>query len=238
MGDIPLNGGVENSVNFAPRVSVAYQLTDKVVLRAGYGRSYDIGVFGSLFGHSVTQNLPVLAVQRLNSPSNFDRVFTLTSGPPAFNNFFGLNAPPNRNGQPNASLPTNGRFFLPDGVFTRALPEQQRLPSVDAYNFTAQYQMTDSISVEAAYVGNKGTHVFAGDGPAFDINQAVVGPRSSFANRNARRPLFNKFGWTQGIDLLQLRRQPLRLAPDQGDKAVLEGLFDPCALHVSASAAR
>ncbi len=200
VGDIPLNGGVENSVNFAPRLSLAYKFTDKMVLRAGYGRSYDIGVFGSLFGHSVTQNLPVLAVQRLNAPSNFDRVFTLAQGGPAFNNYFGLNAPPNQNGQPNATLPTSGRFFLPDGVFARALPEKQRLPSVDAYNVTLQYQLTDTISVEAAYVGNKGTHVFAGDGPAIDANQAVVGPRSAFANRNARRPFFNKFGWTQGID--------------------------------------
>ena len=50
------------------------------MLRAGYGRSYDIGVFGSLFGHSVTQNLPVLAVQQLQAPSNFDRVFTLVEG--------------------------------------------------------------------------------------------------------------------------------------------------------------
>jgi hypothetical protein len=36
----------------------------------GYGRSYDIGVFGSLFGHTVTQNLPVLANEQLNSPTN------------------------------------------------------------------------------------------------------------------------------------------------------------------------
>ena len=35
------------------------------------------------FAKSVTQNLPVLAVQELNAPSNFDRVFTLASGPPA-----------------------------------------------------------------------------------------------------------------------------------------------------------
>jgi hypothetical protein len=31
----------------------------------GYGRSFDIGVFGSIFGHSVAQNLPVLADQEL-----------------------------------------------------------------------------------------------------------------------------------------------------------------------------
>ncbi len=199
VGDIGLNGDVENSYNFAPRLSLAYKVTDKLVVRAGYGRSYDIGVFGSLFGHSVTQNLPVLAVQRLNAPSNFDRVFTLAQGAPAFTAFFGLNNTPKNGGTPNASLPTNGKFFLPDGVFARALPDKQRLPSVDAYNFTVQYQLTDKLSVEAAYVGNKGTHVFAGDGPAIDANQARLDGFGTIP-RDQRRPLFNKFGWTQGID--------------------------------------
>ena len=81
VGDIGLNGNVENSLNWAPRLGATYQLTEKTVLRAGYGRSYDIGVFGSLFGHSVTQNLPVLSVQELNAPQNFESVFNLAQGP-------------------------------------------------------------------------------------------------------------------------------------------------------------
>ena len=61
VGDIDLRGNVENRLNWAPRLGATYQLNDKTVIRGGYGRSYDIGVFGSLFGHTVTQNLPVLA---------------------------------------------------------------------------------------------------------------------------------------------------------------------------------
>ncbi|HEV2665952.1 MAG TPA: TonB-dependent receptor, partial [Blastocatellia bacterium] len=199
IGPTSLSGNVENSLNFAPRLSLAYKATDKLVIRAGYGRSYDIGVFGSLFGHTVTQNLPALAVQRLNAPSNFDRVFTLGSGPPAFTAFFGLDNTPKNGGKPNASLPPDGRFFLPNGVFARAIPDKQRLPSVDAYNVTLQFQLTNSISVEAAYVGNKGTHVFAGDGPQFDVNQPALAGFGTIP-RDQRRPLFNKFGWTQSID--------------------------------------
>jgi hypothetical protein len=199
VGDTSLSGNVENSLNFAPRLSVAYRATDKLVIRAGYGRSYDVGVFGSIFGHTVTQNLPALAVQRLNAPSNFDRVFTLSGGPPAFTAFFGLDDTPKRGGKPNASAPADGRFFLPDGVFARAILDKQRLPSVDAYNVTAQFQLTGSITVEAAYVGNKGTHVFAGDGPQFDANQPSIEGFGTIP-RDQRRPLFNKFGWTQSID--------------------------------------
>jgi hypothetical protein len=183
-GDIGLNGNVENSLNWAPRLGIAYQLNDKTVIRLGYGRSYDIGVFGSLFGHSVTQNLPVLAVQELNRSTQFGSVFTLAQGPPA--PIF-------------PAVPSNGRFLLPNGVFARALPDKQRLPAVDAYNITVQYQWTESVSLEAAYVGNKGTHVFAGGGPAFNVNEATL---VGFPNVpiDQRKPFFSRFGWTQGID--------------------------------------
>jgi hypothetical protein len=50
----------------------------------------------------------------LTAPSNFDRVFTLASGPPAATNFFGLNAAPNRGGAPNSSLPAEFFFFDQD----------------------------------------------------------------------------------------------------------------------------
>ena len=185
VGDVPMNGGVENRLNWAPRLGVTYQVDEKTVLRGGFGRSYDIGVFGSLFGHSVTQNLPVLAVQELRAPSNFDRVFTLAQGPvaPAF-----------------PAVPPSGRFALPDGVFARALPEKQRPPTVDAFNITVQRQLTPSMSVEAAYVGNRGRDVFAGDGPAININQATLNGFLQGVPRNNRRPFFNRFGWTQGID--------------------------------------
>jgi len=41
---------------------------------------------------------------------------------------------------------------------------------VDAYNVTVQRQLTNSISLEVAYVGSKGTHGFAGNGPNYDVN--------------------------------------------------------------------
>jgi outer membrane receptor protein involved in Fe transport len=185
IGDIPMNGGVENNLNWAPRIGGTYQIDEKTVLRAGFGRSYDIGVFGSLFGHSVTQNLPVLAVQELNAPSSFDRVFTLAAGPepPAF-----------------PDVPANGRFPLPNGVFARALPDKQRPPTVDAFNVTVQRQLTPTMSVEAGYVGNRGRDVFAGDGPAINVNQPTLIGYLEGVPQNERRPFFNRFGWTQGID--------------------------------------
>ena len=66
-GGIGMTGGTaDNFKQFAPRLGIAYEVNSKTVVRMGYGRSFDIGVFGSLFGHTVTQNLPVLANQQLN----------------------------------------------------------------------------------------------------------------------------------------------------------------------------
>ena len=196
VGDIDLAGNVENRLNWAPRIGVTYQIDDRTVIRGGYGRSYDIGVFGSLFGHSVTQNLPVLAVQELNAPSTFDRVFTLDQGP----------TPPTF-----PQVPSDGRFPLPNGVFSRALPEQQRPPTVDAFNVTLQRQLTDVVSIEVGYVGNRGRDVFAGDGPAVNVNNPTLEGYPDVP-LNERRPFFagrfptavggyaGAYGWTQGID--------------------------------------
>ena len=79
---VPLNGNVQNSfTNLAPRLGIAYQVGSKTVVRMGYGRSFDVGTFGSIFGRSVTQNLPVLGIQNLNPPNNFESVFNLSQGP-------------------------------------------------------------------------------------------------------------------------------------------------------------
>jgi len=63
-----------------------------------------------------------------------------------------------------------------------------------------QRQLTPTTSVEAGYVGNRGRNVFAGDGPAININQASLIGYLQGVPRNERRPFYNKFGWTQGID--------------------------------------
>ena len=198
IGGIPLNMGVENSYkNLAPRFGAAYQLNDKTVVRLGYGRSFDIGVFGSVFGHTVTQNLPVLASQQLNSSSSTTGVFTLAQGPPA---------------PTFVTVPQNGLLPLPNGINGRARPFHVRIPTLDAYNFTVQRQLTNSVTAEVAYVGNKGTHVFAGNNPDINPNEpSVVGFHPQFADctagqttncnvpKNLRRAFFAKYGWTQDI---------------------------------------
>src|SRR5882757_8892908 len=202
--------------HFAPRLGVAYQVNPKTVVRLGYGRSFDIGVFGSIFGHAITQNLPVLGAQQLNSNTG-GSVFNLSAGPPLFNpatKLGGTLATSNCNAITDPTgvvggvftpdspqcVGVNGRPLVPDGVFSRARPFNNRLPTVDQWNVSLQRQVTSSISATLAYVGNKGTHTFAGGGPAYGANEPTVVGFAAGVPKNDRRPFFNKYGWTQGID--------------------------------------
>jgi hypothetical protein len=202
VGNINLQGNIENSINLAPRIGVAYQINDKMVIRGGFGRSFDTGVFGTIFGHTVTQNLPVLAVQNNNAANAAARVFTLASGPAAPSGFFGIttraNACPVTGCVNNTSIPTSGSFFIPDGVLVRALADKQTLPSVDAYNITFQWEVFRNYSLEMAYVGNYGRNVFVGDNPDLNVNQPTIVGFGTLST-NQRRPFFNQFGWTQDI---------------------------------------
>jgi len=201
---VDLRGNTSTSYkHFAPRVGVAYQANPKTVVRLGYGRSYDIGVFGSIFGHAITQNLPVLGAQQMNANTG-GFVFDLSAGPPSFdpatklaNNCNSITDP---TGTKTQCLGVNGRPFVPDGVFSRARPFNNRLPTVDQWNATVQRQVTPTLSATLAYVGNKGTHQFAGGGPAYGGNEPTVVGFGSGVPRNNRRPYYLKYGWTQGID--------------------------------------
>jgi hypothetical protein len=181
----------------------------RTVIRAGYGRSFDIGVFGTLFGHVVTQNLPVLANQNLTNAGANTSAFNLAVGPTAF--VF-------------PSIPSNGLIPIPNGVSAKVRGDPQLLPTVDAWNLSMQRQLTNSVSATLAYVGNKGSHTFAGDGQTVTLNgvaacipgsQSVNGQalcwnpkapstapttgQTETSNTNYLRHYYNQFGWTQGL---------------------------------------
>jgi outer membrane receptor protein involved in Fe transport len=174
-GGVSNNGSTNSDYKqFAPRLGVAYEVNSKTVVRMGYGRSFDIGVFGSLFGHTVTQNLPVLANQNINGPTNDNKT-------PAFN--FTVGPTPNQfpvvpsNGilplfGPCAAGSTGTCLALNVGPHIR--PDKLVAPTVDAWNATIQRQITNKTSVDIAYVGNHGSHVFKGDGNSYNPNQATV----------------------------------------------------------------
>jgi hypothetical protein len=185
-GGIGMNGNTASNYKLiAPRLGLAYELNPKTVVRMGYGRSFDIGVFGSLFGHTVTQNLPVLANEQLNSPTNDNKTpaFDFAGTPGSAAGSAGcLPAPWNTSicgPTPNQFpvIPANGilPLFGPQGnVSPHIRPDKLVAPTVDAWNATVQRQLNNKTSLEVSYVGNHGSHVFKGNSTSYNANQATV----------------------------------------------------------------
>jgi hypothetical protein len=192
-GGIGMNGNTANNYKqFAPRIGLAYEINPKTVVRMGYGRSFDIGVFGSLFGHTVTQNLPVLANQNINGPTNDNKTpaFNFTDGPTP-NQFPVIPS--------NGILPLFGPCApgstgtcLAQNVGPHIRPDKLVAPTVDAWNATIQRQLTNKTSIDVAYVANHGSHVFKGDGNSYNPNQATVVGFGTLSY-NERSPYNNAF---------------------------------------------
>ncbi len=153
-------GRPDNAWN--PRVGIAYQVQPTTVIRAGYGRSFDLGVFGSIFGHAATQNLPVLSNQQVIASTGItSSAFSLTTGPPA---------------PTPIAVPGNGLLPNPGySVASRARPNPLRLPTLDAWNLAVQQSLTPTMSLTMAYVGNKGTHtLYDSSGQVGNPNEAAI----------------------------------------------------------------
>lgn len=129
--------------NFAPRVGIAYRVSPKFVMRAGYGISY--GSFDSVgYGGTLGTNYPFQ--WNINGPSTTSLVpTTIPSGQTAtMENLFAgiaLQDPTLVNG---VGLGLVGKEY------------NYKTPYVQSMNFTIQYQLTNRDSIQAGYVATAG----------------------------------------------------------------------------------
>lgn len=179
-------GSVSKSMNvtaykagFVPRLGVAYQVQPKTVLRAGYGSSFTPAGLGAVFGQAPDYDPPIILPQQLNATTSYDDVYDLYTGPPV------------------PTLPavaSTGRYPLPDNISVYYFfdpPNRYRVPLTQFWNAAIQHQITPSMSLEAAYVGNVGRHIYVNA----NLNQAVPGP----GDFTSRERFYQKFGLSQGI---------------------------------------
>jgi hypothetical protein len=169
-------------LNFAPRLALAYMLTPKTVVRAGYGWSYDTGD-GGVFFNEANISYPAV-IQQSNTPVNASQgVFNVASGPPVV-------PPPVLNGQ--------GEVPLPAGVTGNTRPVHESLSVTYAYNAAIQREITKSLSVTAAYVGNSGRHVENDRNNNVNLNLSpfIPGQLASITTE----PFDIKYGLSQAIN--------------------------------------
>jgi hypothetical protein len=185
-------GNVQNTFkNFGPRIGFAFLAKPKTVIRAGYGRSFDVGYQGSLFGIAATQNPPIAAHFQIRNGSGSGLVMNSNGGPTPLDisSYTDFAIAPNpftveglcgvqiANGAtstapaPSCSpgnLVANGPPVSGSALY--ALPARVRVPTVDSWNLTVQQQLTPNMYFELAYVGNKGTHVLTDSTPYYNLN--------------------------------------------------------------------
>ena len=139
---------------FAPRVGVAYRLTDKTVIRAGFGLFFlpvDL-YFSSAPWSSPVNMITTPWVSTLNG--GYTPAATLSNPFPN-----GLLQPPGRN--------PNYQSIL-YGTSVSAPLANQPYPYVQQWNLNIERQITDTLMVEAAYAASRGVHLIAASG---QINQ-------------------------------------------------------------------
>jgi carboxypeptidase family protein/TonB-dependent receptor-like protein len=130
-----------------PRLGLAYRVNDKMVIRAGYGLTNmppirnDWGFGGFTTGYSAS-----IPINSGTSPTGFvdDPSHWLDNPYPDLNE-----ALPNTD--PDQQLYTGRQTTS---------PKSTRLPYVQNWNATVQYQLPSDFVFEAAYIGNKGTRLW------------------------------------------------------------------------------
>jgi Carboxypeptidase regulatory-like domain len=133
--------------NFAPRFGFAYQLTPKLVVRGGYGIYF--GSFENRGGYpSLGYNFPFQYSFTFPNANSVSPVIYPNGTTATLEN--GLSSVPLSPAAVNAS-----------GLNLRGIQLNYKTPYVQSYNFTLQYQLTHSDSIEAGYVASLSRHLEA-----------------------------------------------------------------------------
>jgi outer membrane receptor protein involved in Fe transport len=165
VGSNPSNLGMQTRYkNWAPRVGIAYRLTEKTVIRAGFGMSYV-----PFTDNTYAYNYPVRANNAYNPVGNGYGPAVLADGvtPATFQAGFPLPVP--------ITIPSNGIIQIPSSgpLNSQAyvyIPTNWKNPYVESWNFAVQQALPFHFTLDVAYVGNHGVDSVASP----NINSATV----------------------------------------------------------------
>ncbi|HEX5081592.1 MAG TPA: TonB-dependent receptor [Blastocatellia bacterium] len=177
---VPFDSGAESGAGlFLPRIGVAFRFNDKTVLRGGYGQSADPRPFQDVRNAYPIANIWSMPQILFNGFNNsFIPVTTLRQG------LINTSTPPDVNA---------GVIPLPANTGTTTFPRTPKRDRIHSFNFFIERELPGKFTTQIGYVGTRAI----GQMGFVDINAGAPG------TGNNGRPLFAKFGLTQGITSIQ-----------------------------------
>jgi hypothetical protein len=149
--------GHSQNNNWAPRVGFAYQVTPKLVVRGGFGMFYN-GFENRGFSPNLGENYPFQFNFQFSSNNDVSPISAGTS-------FAGC---PTAGGQPLgvatfetgfSCTPLSPLLVNANGLALRGIQFNYDTPYAMGGNFTVQYQLTPSLSLQAGYVTSLARHL-------------------------------------------------------------------------------
>lgn len=131
-------------LNFAPRIGFAYQLTNRLVMRGGFGIFFG-GIEDIGGGPLVTENFPI--------EYNITRSASNAATPLASDNSLGLLE------TSFANLAVTPSTVNAAGLGLIGFQKDAKTPYSEGYNFSVQYQINQSLALTADYVGDVSKHI-------------------------------------------------------------------------------
>ncbi len=184
IGSNPSNlGMVTRYKNFAPRLGIAYRVSEKTVVRTGFGISFEPFPDNTYaFNFTVKQN------NAFNNLSGFGPALLPDGTPSTF-----------AKGFPSpliATVPSNGIISANTPLLINqnydVINKQFKNPYVESWNFAIQRALPHNFTFEAAYVANHGVDIAT----VFNVNAGLI----PGAARNGQ-PLFLKYGRTAATNV-------------------------------------
>lgn len=171
IGNNPLNLGMQkNFKDFAPRIGIAYRLTGKDVIRAGYGISYE-----PFEDNTYAYDFPVKQNNSFDNLSGFGPAILPDGTPVTFEKGF---PPPLVAAVPaNGIIPADTPLLINQSYDVINL--HYRDPYVQSWNFTYEHVLPGQITLDIGYVGNRGVRIPVTYNLNAVVNPAYIGQGSA-----------------------------------------------------------
>ena len=187
VGGNPSNLGMKaRYTNFAPRFGAAYRLTEKTVIRAGFGISYT-----PFPDNTYAYNYPIRANNQFDPTVSTYGAATIGLNGPVATFQQGFPAPINPVIPSNGVLQVSSLGTLANSSYVQVNTNFKN-PYTESYNFAIQQTLPLKLTLDVAYVGN---HV-VDSVVAYNLNAATTA-----GGGNASLPQFAAYGRTAGSTL-------------------------------------